>query len=116
MATMCGTLTAALQYKANACGYPLGPHAFVLVLGAILLYESRGDRKCAKMCIRDSLWSKRCKDEALRGTVKEVITPVSRSKKWESKPVLDKDGNPMLNAKGKKMCIRDRSAGDTGTP
>ena len=49
------------------------------------------------------LWSKRCKDEALRGTVKEVITQVSRSKKWESKPVLDEDGNPMLNAKGKKI-------------
>ena len=28
------------------------------------------------------LWSKRCKDESLRGTVKEVITQVSRSKKW----------------------------------
>ena len=49
------------------------------------------------------LWSKRCKDEALRGTVKEVITQVSRSKKWESKPVLDEDGNPMLNARGKKF-------------
>ena len=42
------------------------------------------------------------KDEDLRGTVKEVITQVSRSKKWESKPVLDEDGNPMLNARGKK--------------
>ena len=49
------------------------------------------------------LWSKRCKDETLRGTVKEVITQVSRSKKWESKPVLDENGNPMLNAKGKKI-------------
>ena len=49
------------------------------------------------------LWSKRCKDEALRGTVKETITQVSRSKKWESKPVLDEDGNPMLNARGKKI-------------
>ena len=49
------------------------------------------------------LWSKRCKDEALRGTVKETITQVSRSKKWESKPVLDEDGIPMLNAKGKKI-------------
>lgn len=49
------------------------------------------------------LWSKRCKDEALRGTVKEVITQVSRSKKWESKPVLDEDGNPMLNTRGKKI-------------
>ena len=51
------------------------------------------------------LWSKRCKDEALRGTVKEVITQVSRSKKWESKPVLGEDGNPMLNAKGKKNFV-----------
>ena len=49
------------------------------------------------------LWSKRCKDESLRGTVKEIITQVSRSKKWESTPVLDEDGNPMLNAKGKKI-------------
>ena len=49
------------------------------------------------------LWSKRCKDETLRGTVKEVITQVSRSKKWESKPVFDENGNPILNAKGKKI-------------
>ena len=49
------------------------------------------------------LWSKRCKDEALRGTVKETIMQVSRSKKWESKPVLGEDGQPMLNAKGKKI-------------
>ncbi len=48
------------------------------------------------------LWSKRCKDEALRGTVKETITQVSRSKKWESKPLLDENGNPKLNEKGKK--------------
>lgn len=49
------------------------------------------------------LWSKRCKDESLRGTVKETITQVSRSKKWDSKPVLDEQGKPMLNAKGKKI-------------
>ena len=49
------------------------------------------------------LWSKRCKAEALRGTVKVTIMQVSRSKKWESKPVLDGDGNPMLNTKGKKI-------------
>ena len=49
------------------------------------------------------LWSKRCKDEALRGTVKETIMQVSRSKKWDSKPVLDEDGNPKLNEKGKKI-------------
>ena len=49
------------------------------------------------------LWSKRCKDEALRGTVKETIMQVSRSKKWDSKPVLDESGKPMLNEKGKKI-------------
>ena len=49
------------------------------------------------------LWSKRCKDEALRGTVKETIIQVSRSKKWDSKPVLDENGNPKLNEKGKKI-------------
>ncbi len=49
------------------------------------------------------LWSKRCKDEALRGTVKETIMQVSRSKKWDSKPILDEDGNPKLTEKGKTM-------------
>ena len=52
---------------------------------------------------RQILWSKRCKDEALRGTVKETIMQVSRSKKWDSKPVLDEAGNPLLNSKGKKV-------------
>jgi hypothetical protein len=50
------------------------------------------------------LWSKRCKDEALRGTVKETIMQVSRSKKWDSRPVLDEAGNPLLNSKG-KSCV-----------
>ena len=49
------------------------------------------------------LWSERCKDESLRGTVKETIMQVSRSKKWDSKPVLDEDGKPKLNEKGKKI-------------
>ena len=55
------------------------------------------------MVEKQILWSKRCKDESLRGTVKETITQVSSSKKWESKPVLDENGNPMLNANGKKI-------------
>ena len=33
---------------------------------------------------KEILWSKRCKDEALRGTVKEVINQVSHSKKWKN--------------------------------
>ena len=49
------------------------------------------------------LWSKRCKDKSLVGTVKETIMQVSRSKKWESKVVLDEQGNPLLTAKGKKV-------------
>ncbi len=49
------------------------------------------------------LWSKRCKDKSLIGTVKETIMQVSRSKKWESKPVLDEQGKPLLTAKGKKV-------------
>ena len=38
------------------------------------------------------LWSKRCKDKALVGTVKETVMQVSRSKKWASKPLLDDAG------------------------
>ena len=49
------------------------------------------------------LWSKRCKDKSLIGTVKETIMQVSRSKKWESKPALDEDGNPLLFKTGKKI-------------
>lgn len=51
------------------------------------------------------LWTKRCKDPALVGTVKETIIQVSRSKKWESKPALDEDGKPILNKKGKPKLI-----------
>ncbi len=36
-------------------------------------------------------WTKRCKDPALIGTVKEVIQQVSHSKKWKSEKALDKD-------------------------
>ena len=38
------------------------------------------------------LWSKRCKDPALVGIVKETIMQVSHSKKWQSRPVLDEFG------------------------
>lgn len=49
-------------------------------------------------------WSKRCKDEALRGTVKEVINQVSHSKKWESKvPKLDENGQVVRNDNGKTV-------------
>ena len=48
-------------------------------------------------------WSKRCKDPALVGTVKEVIHQDSQSKKWKSEKALDENGNPVLNSKGKSV-------------
>ena len=58
---------------------------------------------------KEILWSKRCKDTALRGTVKEVITQVSRSKKWASKPALDPNGEPLLNGNGKPILKKSYS-------
>ena len=55
------------------------------------------------------LWSKRCKDETLRGTVKETIQQVSMSKKWDSKPALDENGEPILSAKGKPVLKKSYS-------
>lgn len=55
------------------------------------------------------LWSKRCKDPALIGTVKETIMQVSRSKKWDSKQALDDYGEPMLSATGKKILKKSYS-------
>ena len=48
-------------------------------------------------------WSKRCKDPALVGMVKEVIHQVSHSKKWKSEKALDENGNPILNSNGKPV-------------
>ena len=55
------------------------------------------------------LWTKRCKDPALVGTVKETIMQVSRSKKWESKPALDVDGKPVLKKNGKPLIVQSYS-------
>ena len=55
------------------------------------------------------LWSKRCKDKSLVGTVKEIIMQVSSSKKWQSQPSLDENGNPLLTAKGKPILKKSYS-------
>ena len=55
------------------------------------------------------LWSKRCKDKSLVGTVKEIVMQVSRSKKWMSKPDLDADGNPVLQKNGKPVLKKSYS-------
>lgn len=55
------------------------------------------------------LWSKRCKDKSLVGTVKETIQQVSMSKKWDSKPALDENGEPLLTKNGKKVLRKSYS-------
>ena len=55
------------------------------------------------------LWSKRCKDKSLVGTVKESIQQVSMSKKWDSKPALDENGEPLLSKNGKKVLRKSYS-------
>ncbi len=53
---------------------------------------------------KEILWSKRCKDPELRGTVKEVVNQISHSKKWKSDiPLIDEKGNPLLRKNGKPM-------------
>ncbi len=53
---------------------------------------------------KEILWSKRCKDPELRGTVKEVVNQISHSKKWKSDiPLVDEKCNPLLRKNGKPM-------------
>ena len=55
------------------------------------------------------LWSKRCKDKALVGTVRETVMQVSRSKKWASKPLLDDAGKPIMQKNGKPVLKKSYS-------
>ena len=55
------------------------------------------------------LWSKRCKDEKLRGTVRETIIQVSSSKKWQSHPAIDEAGKPLLTKAGKPVLRKSYS-------
>lgn len=49
-------------------------------------------------------WTKRCKDPALVGTVKEVIQQISHSKKWKNTvPVLDENGKQVINKYGRPV-------------
>jgi len=41
-------------------------------------------------------WSKRCKDPALVGTVKEIVHQVSHSKKWVSRKITDENGHTQI--------------------
>ena len=55
------------------------------------------------------LWSKRCKDKSLVGTVKETIMQVSSSKKWLSKPAFDERGAPILQKNGRPLLRKSYS-------
>ena len=55
------------------------------------------------------LWTKRCKNKSLVGTVKETITQVSSSKKWQSHPALDENGQPILQKNGKPVLRKSYS-------
>lgn len=51
---------------------------------------------------KEILWSKRCKNPELRGTVKEVIHQISHSKKWASNtPMVNENGEVILRKNGK---------------
>jgi len=50
-------------------------------------------------------WTKRCKDKALVGTVKEVIHQVSHSKKWASIKALNEKGEQIRTEDGKAVLI-----------
>lgn len=51
------------------------------------------------------LWSKRCKDKTLVGTVKEVVHQISHSKKWKSEKKLDENGKTVFRADGKPQLV-----------
>ena len=55
------------------------------------------------------LWTKRCKDKSLVGTVKETVMQVSSSKKWQSRPAMDANGKPVLQKNGKPVLKKSYS-------
>lgn len=56
------------------------------------------------------LWTKRCKDPSLVGTVKEVIHQISHSKKWASNTrMLDDNGSPVIGANGRPKYVASYS-------
>lgn len=55
------------------------------------------------------LWTKRCKDPKLVGTVKDTIRQISHSKKWKSAPKLDERGEPVKNSDGTPVLVTSYS-------
>ncbi|MBO4680756.1 MAG: plasmid recombination protein, partial [Clostridiales bacterium] len=55
------------------------------------------------------LWTKRCKDPKLVGTVKDTIRQISHSKKWKSAPKFDERGEPVKNPDGTPVLVTSYS-------
>ena len=55
------------------------------------------------------LWTKRCKDPNLVGTVKDTIRQISHSKKWKSAPKLNERGEPVKNPDGTPVLVTSYS-------
>ena len=108
--------------------YPFIPYGKVT-----LLQGDPGDGKSifmltiAALAANEVRWLKRCKDETLRGTVKEVINQVSHSKRWKNTvPLLNENGQQVIGKYGRSAfqksysVLQDRlfehmsSAGFTG--
>lgn len=51
------------------------------------------------------LWTKRCKNPELVGTVKKVVQQVSYSKKWKSPQAVDEQGKPVYDEKGRAVLV-----------
>lgn len=51
------------------------------------------------------LWTKRCKNPELVGTVKEVVQQVSHSKKWKSPQAVDENNQHVFDKKGKPVLV-----------
>lgn len=51
------------------------------------------------------MWSKRCKNKSLVGTVKETIQQISHSKKWKSPQAVDENNQPVFDKNGKPVLV-----------
>lgn len=59
---------------------------------------------------KEILWSKRCKDPELRGTVKEVVNQISHSKKWKSDIPLTDEKESRFLGRTESRCFELRTA------
>jgi hypothetical protein len=54
---------------------------------------------------KDIVWTKKCRDKSLVGTVKESIMQISNNKKWPIKTPLVQDGEAVLGSDGQPVLV-----------